>query len=584
MVRTQQGTILGSYRILRQLGKGGEGSVYLCTHLRTGQYWALKILEGKWASGRHEMEMMKRLSHPGLPRIIDIFETILPEDVSNRKTVVLVMEYIQGKTLEELVRGDRALTKAQAEDAASQLSELLVYLHGRRAPICHLDLKPSNLILTDRGRIYLTDFGSAVFQGKGTRIPRKGTDGYAAPEQYDPKRLIDERTDVYGFGAVLYRLISGKKYTSMMLKSRIPGCDPAMEKILRKCLQPQPEARYQTAQQLSRDLKKLQRSRQSERTRIRLWASVWLSILALYVAAVGIGTQLRNQSVREKEYHAIMQESLSAPERELEDLYREAVYREPARKEAWLSFIGWKDRDGVLSQEEDVQVRTLLHTLPLGSSETYEELLEKNALAYGEVACALGVLYWYDYADAGAKRIAQGWFIKACDAASKIPAAKLSAMKASASEPTGKSGKPPEGTTFGEMSAGMQSHTADWEQIARLYAHIGTYYDSFRETGGARNGEESALAYWQDTGELLETGEMEIFDDRKRLLLYESCVNRIIMDAGKLCTLGVTAQEMQTRIDQLREKLDGLEAVAPEEKEHIRVSLEEAQKLLSSLK
>ena len=102
MVRTQQGTILGSYRILRQLGKGGEGSVYLCTHLRTGQYWALKILEGKWASGRHEMEMMKRLSHPGLPRIIDIFETTLPEDVSNRKTVVLVMEYIQGKTLEEI--------------------------------------------------------------------------------------------------------------------------------------------------------------------------------------------------------------------------------------------------------------------------------------------------------------------------------------------------------------------------------------------------------------------------------------------------------------------------------------------------
>lgn len=545
MVDTQNGTILGSYRIIRPLGKGGEGSVYLSIHLRTGQYWALKVIKGQWAKGRHEMEMLKRLSHPSLPRIIDIFRTAGPD---GQEYAVLVTEYICGMTLENCVCRDRRLTRKQTWDAAWQLAGVLAYLHGRKEPVCHLDLKPSNLILTPEGRLCLTDFGSAVLPDHEDPAVRSGTDGYAAPEQYDPEGVLDERTDLYGFGAVLYRLISGKKYSPILYHSRIPACPAPMERIIKKCLEREPDRRYQSAQELLKDLRRINRSTKAQKRRIRLWSAAWIGILAVYAAASGVLRQIGDTASRNREYQSLMQEILNAPEEKLMPLYQEAVFMAPERKEAWISFISWKDRDGLLSQEEDVQLRTLLHSMPLGTGMTYEEMLQKHNTAYGEVCCALGILYWYDYSGEGARRIAQGWFRKACTAA---------------------------GNTSEDMS---------WVKTARLYVHVGSYIDSFDVSGGSRNGEESAFEYWKDTGELLATEETETFDERKRLLLYESCINRMIMDAGKLYNMGVSAEQLRARLDVLEQKILRLEEQKSGEKDMAKQAIKEAREVLNSLK
>ena len=123
-----------------------------------------------------------------------------------------------------------------------------------------------------------------------------------------------------------------------------------------------------------------------------------------------------------------------------------------------------------------------------------------------------------------------------------------------------------------------------WVKTARLYVHIGSYIDSFDVSGGSRNGEESAFEYWKDTGELLATEETETFDERKRLLLYESCINRMIMDAGKLYNMGVSAEQLRARLDVLEQKILRLEEQKSGEKDMAKQAIKEARELLNSLK
>ena len=174
-------------------------------------------------------------------------------------------------------------------------------------------------------------------------------------------------------------------------------------------------------------------------------------------------------------------------------------------------------------------------------------MLAKKAETYGEVAASMGILYWYDYEGDGAKRIAQGWFQKAAEAGKRLP---------------------------GER---------DWEKTARVYAHIGSYFESLSETGGNRNGDNTAFLYWEDTGELLETGYLEPFDESKQLLLYQSCVSRIIMDAGILRQMGVSVDQMQQRLDLLKHRTQSLLTVTEEERLSVEESIEEASVVLRCL-
>ena len=202
----KEGEILaGKYKLVRRLGEGGEGSVFLAIHLQTEMFRAIKEIRMNQASDEtcicHELQMMKRLRMPHLPEIIDVFQT--------EESVFLVMEHVRGIPLSQRIKSDRPPAPEEVLDIAEQVTEALCYLERQNPPVCHLDIKPSNLIRRPDGLIKLVDFGSAWKEKE--QIRRMVTDGYAAPEQYRTDGTKpDVRTDLFGLGATLYRIISGE--------------------------------------------------------------------------------------------------------------------------------------------------------------------------------------------------------------------------------------------------------------------------------------------------------------------------------------------------------------------------------------
>ena len=206
----------GRYLILRRVGKGGFGAVYEAGDRRIpGKKWAVKELSTgdlrtaeeeaeAVASFRQEAEILAHLSHPNLPTVTDFF--------SEGGKQYLVMEFVQGRTLQQLLEERQApFPEAQVLGWAEQLVAVLHYLHSQGPPIIFRDLKPANIMLDEDGRIKLIDFGIArLFKGgRSGDTVAMGTAGYAPPEAYGQSET-DARSDVYSLGATLHQLLTGQ--------------------------------------------------------------------------------------------------------------------------------------------------------------------------------------------------------------------------------------------------------------------------------------------------------------------------------------------------------------------------------------
>ena len=431
------------------------------------------------------------------------------------------------------------MTRAQTVETAKQIGSALVYLHARKPALLHLDLKPSNMILRRDGRICLTDFGAAMktedFAGrtgldKGSSL-RRGTPGYAAPELFDVSIIPDQRADLYELGAVLYRMISGKKYSEAMHHSHVPGCDDGLGRLIQRCLETDREKRFPDVKTFLRELEKLEKGKRREKLRLRMWAAILIAIPSGYLAFGGVYSTLTDPVRRQLEYTNVMNEILTAGDAQLPSLYREAFMEYPEGKDAWFSYLDWKGRDGILSMDEEKELRLLLHTIPAGSERTLEELFSAGRDG-GEIYTRLGLLYWYGYDSQDAKRIAQGYFRKAdsLQGTERWPRKK---------EP--------------------------WQMIAGVFAHMGTYTDIWEN--GRNNTEEKsrlALAFWKDTEELLELEKLgEVMRPDQLMAFYRNCIARMMLDAGLLYRQGIESGELGARADLLEERirqLPGLES------------------------
>ncbi|HEY6417391.1 MAG TPA: protein kinase [Candidatus Binataceae bacterium] len=207
------GTVLQNrYKIERLLGGGGMGMVYLAHDQRLANRWcALKEMVDHFIDPQQRIEAndyfareadtLAQLKHQAIPAITDRF------DDQNRH--YLVMEYVEGRNLEEeLATRGEPLPESLVVDIARQLCDVLGYLHGLTPPIVYRDMKPSNVMLTPKGRVVLVDFGIArLFKAarKGTMI---GTLGFAPPEQYQGQ--VDPRSDIYSLGATLHYVLTSR--------------------------------------------------------------------------------------------------------------------------------------------------------------------------------------------------------------------------------------------------------------------------------------------------------------------------------------------------------------------------------------
>ncbi|MFO0670442.1 MAG: protein kinase [Polyangiaceae bacterium] len=200
----------GEYLVKRMLGEGGMGKVYEGEERLSGRRVALKVLRSELArneDGRRlflsEMQILAHLEHPAVVRSLASFE--------HEGQLVLVLEYLEGKTLrDELLQRGR-LSWSEAVEIACRIAEALDAAHRQEPPIVHRDLKPENVMILPTGGLKVMDFGIAkvLAAAQHTNTQSLGTLQYMSPEQIDAKP-VDGRTDLYALGLVLYEMIAGR--------------------------------------------------------------------------------------------------------------------------------------------------------------------------------------------------------------------------------------------------------------------------------------------------------------------------------------------------------------------------------------
>lgn len=244
------------YKILKTLGSGGMGTVYLAESLSLGTLWAIKAIDKKKNKSYDllaEPNILKKLNHPALPRIVDI--------IQDDDYLYVIEDYIEGIPLDKQLQVQKSFDEATVIEWAKQLCKVLLYLHGQKPnPIIYRDMKPSNIIVGSDNRSKLIDFGIAreYKSDSGSDTSYMGTRGYAAPEQYGTSQT-DERTDIYSLGVTMYHLLTGKNpneppYEFKHLRNLDKGFSEGLDFIVNKCVQGDPDKRYQNADELLHDL------------------------------------------------------------------------------------------------------------------------------------------------------------------------------------------------------------------------------------------------------------------------------------------------------------------------------------------
>src|SRR5579872_2645641 len=279
------GSKLGPYEIQSPLGAGGMGEVYRARDTRLNRDVAIKILPASYSADPERLQRFAQesraaaaLNHPNILSIYDIGET--------NGAPYVVSELLEGETLRDRLRNG-PLSSRKAIDYAQQIARGLAAAHEKG--IVHRDLKPENLFITNDGRAKILDFGLAKFTRPDADAAKvsgddptmqvatevgtvMGTAGYMSPEQVRGK-AADSRSDIFSFGAILYEMLSGKRAfhgdsaadtMSAILKEEPPdlaetnrNVSPALERVVRHCLEKSPAERFQSARDVAFNLEAL---------------------------------------------------------------------------------------------------------------------------------------------------------------------------------------------------------------------------------------------------------------------------------------------------------------------------------------
>jgi len=330
------GTKLGPYEIQAPLGAGGMGEVYRARDIRLNRDVAIKILPASFSTDPERLQRFAQesraaaaLNHPNILSIFDLGEA----DIGDAQGApYVVSELLEGETLRDRLRNG-ALTSRKAIDYAQQIARGLAAAHEKS--IVHRDLKPENLFITNDGRAKILDFGLAKItrpeadvsgneptQQVGTEAGMvMGTAGYMSPEQVRGKPA-DPRSDIFAFGAILYEMLSGKRAfhgdssvdtMSAILKEDPPdlvetnrNVSPALERIVRHCLEKNPAERFQSARDVAFNLEALTDISSSSRGGVhampeeastRRWLMPALAVVLLLASWAGVYRVARRGAV-----------------------------------------------------------------------------------------------------------------------------------------------------------------------------------------------------------------------------------------------------------------------------------------------
>lgn len=418
----------GKYKILNQVGHGGMSVVYLAMNEKANKQWAIKEVRKDGVKDFEvvkqslvaETDMLKKLSHPNLPSIVDVIE--------DNERFLIVMDYIQGNALSTALEEYGAQPQEEVIHWARQLCDVLGYLHSQKPPIIYRDMKPANVMLKPDGNVTLIDFGTArEFKEKNLEDTTcLGTVGYAAPEQFGGMGQTDARTDIYCLGATLYHLVTGMNpceppYEIKPIRQINPSLSGGLEKIILKCTQRNPDDRYQNAAELMYALEHYDeiddRHRRKQIKKLALFSSMLL--LSLICAGVSLWGYLNAKNTQSKNYDIIL-----ATAEGYEDYYT-AMITDSARLEAYEQLNQYLVSDFELSREEGQILLKLIAGLEQkngkGFMERYDvldRLKRENADGYQDICYQIGesFLFYYDVnAERDRYNYAAMWFQEAED-------------------------------------------------------------------------------------------------------------------------------------------------------------------------
>jgi len=244
------------YEIIKILGKGGMGTVYLCKNIILGNFWAIKevMKNSKNIDNLTEANIIKSLNHPGIRRIVDIFY--------ESNNFYMVQDYVEGQTLKEYVDANGRMQTEKICRITSELCDIVGYLHNQNPAIIYRDIKPSNIMITTGGKIVLIDFGiSKIYKNDTVKDTMCAcSNGYAAPEQYGAGKSCTQ-TDIYGIGMLVYFMVKGRTpFTGIepLLDENYEGyINEKLKTVIKKCVKIEIKDRYGSVEDLQKEISKI---------------------------------------------------------------------------------------------------------------------------------------------------------------------------------------------------------------------------------------------------------------------------------------------------------------------------------------
>lgn len=485
----------GKYKVLNQIGQGGMSIVYLAINERANKTWAIKEIRKEGVRDFEvvrqgliaEINILKELKHKYLPSIVDI--------IDEGSSFLIVMDYIQGKSLKEILR-EALVSKglpiglADVISWGKQLCDVLGYLHTQPEPIIYRDMKPANVMLRPEGEISLIDFGAArVFKsGNSEDTVCLGTPGYAAPEQYGGNGQTRPQTDIYCLGATLHHLITGHDPADTPFNfPLITRCRPSLidetprefrdallgfEIIINKCTQYEIKDRYQSCAELRYDLENPEALGMPYRSKLKKKMAAFC-VCAGTAAFLGIGAVLgavTENLIQKRGYDFYIDEAAVASLDEKLELYKKAIALNPVKKDAYLSILDTMLADNDFSAADDMTLTSILNSRDNRRNQNNKTYFQTNKSGYVEFSYQLGLAYYYLTGDNGDKASAAGWFYN-------VTSADMSALD------------------LGDNN----DNKGKWQTRAKVLGKISSYYKSklgvINQMGDA---EVSYLDYWND--------------------------------------------------------------------------------------
>ena len=549
----------GKYKILNEIGRGGMSTVYLAINEKANKPWAVKEVRKNGISNRElvkqslmvEINLLKKLKHKGLPSIVDI--------IDQQDNYLIVMDYIEGITLENIMQEEGVQPQEKVVDWAIQLCDVLQYLHTRKPAIIYRDMKPSNIMLRSDGSVVLIDFGTArEFKERHVEDTTcLGTQGYAAPEQFGGMGQTDERTDIYSLGATMYRLVTGHNpseppYEMYPITHWNPRLSTGLEGIIAKCTSKDPKSRYQSVQEVryalehyrDLDLDSIRRYRRNLRI---LLAAGGMTVMLFGASGVSYAAA---DHMQKDEYAYNLEAGRRSPNKQDSiAFYQKAIQTDCAGEEAYDQLLTLFTQDGVLDEQEE----KVLLQLAISVDKYLERYKMQNPDGYAGLCYQIGSSYWYYYEHEEKRQAgAVAWFESA------------------------KAG-----------FAGNPEKEQEWKR-ASTYVEIGNFYQ--RIVPAQISGTDQGMygEYWNNLRRLKEWNDDAPDRDLVTLRLYREIVTKTLEYAGYLQEDGVPPQEMEDLLNEISQQTENMKTgagqVLMEEIQELEQALKGAQQMLASCK